>query len=214
MKKYTILLVGLLLSCWAIGQTIQNGQNGSNFTTISQLTPSDQLIAEQEKLHDQNALIDTYQGEIWVIEFTSDSTFIITEGKEVIIPKAMITRAVLTGLIEAYHTDSTKSTVDVLELKLGRSFHQMTQTRNLDMLLYSEHSFGNKAGDSEYKLLEDMVSTSDINLISNEKEFYKELDNMISGILVNVIFKPEEVIEIQLDKRYEEMMRNNQITPV
>jgi len=41
--------------------------------------------------------------------------------------------------------------------------------------------------------------------MSNEKEFYQELDNMISGILVNVIFKPEEEILLTLQERLEEL---------
>ena len=73
------------------------------------------------------------------------------------------------------------------------------------MLLYTENSFGNKSGNAEYKLLEDMVKSSEFDIMSNEKEFYQELDNMISGILVNVIFKPEEEILPSLQERLEDL---------
>ena len=203
MKKFVLILSGILLSCWTCGQTIQNGQNGSNFISIDQISHDEQALGHQDHPYNTNTLLETYHQEIWVIEFTSDSTFVITEttediaktdDNEIIIPKAMITKAVLEGMIEAYKSDSAGTSVDLLESKLGQSIHQISQSRNMDMLLYTE-----------YKLLENMVKTSDITIISNEKEFYKELDNMVSGILVNVVFKPEEEIQPTLQERLEGM---------
>ncbi|MEA3480271.1 MAG: hypothetical protein U9R60_18955 [Bacteroidota bacterium] len=164
MKTYIFILALLLISLRTTGQTIQNGQDGSNFTTINQISANSE-IAQADQSINHNTLIKTYHDEIWVIEFTSDSTFVISdsiadlsefEGRDIAVPKEIIAKAALKGL--------------------------------MDLLLYTEFQIGNKSGISEYKLLEDMVS-SEYDLGSTEQEFYKELDNMVSGILVNVIMK-------------------------
>ena len=127
------------------------------------------------------------------------------DGNEILVPKSLITQALLKGMIETYRADSSKSSIDMLESKLGKSIHQIAQTRNLDMLLYTEHSFGKKSGNSEYRLLEDMVKTSKFDIMSSEKEYYQQLDNMVSGILVNVVFKPEEDVTPTIQERLEEL---------